>query len=200
MRLLLGLSLAIAGLTLVRHPRLSCFQESEPAAVRPQLPAAVKGYGLSVDAAKEDAYRQAARELAAVLRQQRPPLYPSQERLQRYVRRYLVEGSGESTEVDLGDNLTSHAWLLPLRTHADWTALLRAEHAEQRSQQAELRQDSARSRQVLTARFIAVLGLLLLASLAYCRLEKHLPRRQARWLRVMSIAVLAVLSASWWLW
>jgi hypothetical protein len=172
LRLLLCLSAAVIGIYLLRMYRSEPPTPVEKVGAPGRLPREVKGYGLTVEKAREDARQQAATVLAIFLAQHDPLLLDGREdeatrkRLENYVHDYLAAGAGQQLEdIALDQNPPSKVWSLPLKSDPDWGAIIRVEQAAQR----HLR---VRARQLDAARLTAALSLLLGAGLVYARVKR----------------------------
>jgi hypothetical protein len=182
LRLLLGLSLAFAGLSMLRspcrdgRPRASAAAPA-PNVVRLSLPEDAKGYGLTTELAQQDAERQAAQLVAEVLKRHNPPLQATPARLLKHARQHLVAGPGAELDDFAVDDEKVKGWSLPLRANPDWSAILRVEEVEHAHREAGLREARARARQSLSAKITMALGLVLAASAALGRKRRSCYRR-----------------------
>ncbi len=208
LRLFLGLSLTIAGLGLLRPP--ACFPPPDPPAAqkiiaRGQLPREVKGYGLTADEAREDAVRQAARELADLLHRQEPPLAvagdeeATRHRLAEYVRAYLIAGPGQQLAdvPDVAKDKAAKVWSLPLRAEPNLDAIIRSEQAEQRHLLGRARQFLAGWIVAGLATLIGTLGgALRLVQWSRSHLSAFTRTRMAPWVKLAIITLLGAVLAS----
>ena len=155
-----------------------------PAQAAPAVePIKVVGYGQEEKAAKEDALKRAALELAALVHHQRPTV-ADHAALQRYVEEHL-SGPGEAADADPGVGVRGKSWTLTFTSdQASLGTLAR-----------KLRGD----RRLIWGLWTLPMLVLIIAALAvYLRLQRLTAGRYTPWLRAGSLATAATACTVWW--
>lgn len=150
---------------------------AEPAAVAapgeqtPVWPGTVRGFGLTADAAREDAVRETIRLLRDYVRTLQPPLtewQPSEE----FVKKHLVDGRGSpGADVQIPDHPASKSWLLTVR-RPDLTQLSRLDHEAVVARQQRQRLTLANERLLLAGQAFLLLFVAQMAVFCYHRLRR----------------------------
>lgn len=149
----------------------------------------VKGYGPSLEVAKQDALREAVMKLQAELRRQNLDHWRPTE---RDVQQHLLEGPGRAGEVETIDkNLPpSKTWIQPVKFPSE-------ESLRNMDRQA-LRRDVSEERMSLALRAIAALAAVLAVIVGCIRADEWTSSRYTGWLRAAGAALIAGVAAGWW--
>jgi hypothetical protein len=174
-------------------------QAKAPAAPKGAWKQPIVGRGENEDSAKKDASREAAKVVAAVMRQVEPPVryFKIDE---DFVQKHLLANPGKPGEEIKLDDFAAQQWIVTLRPYADWwQELLQRDRDEAVKVRAEERKAHAQDRQNLMARVMLGLSLLLLTGVGYVRLDEYTQRRYTRSLRVAGVGVASAVAAGlWW--
>jgi hypothetical protein len=156
-------------------------------------PREVRGYGKTLDDAKENALKQAVIRIKVCLESQNPPLdawHPDK----NYVRDYLLDGPGRAGEEDvpLLDNadVKAKVWIQPIRQSPKWGEIV---HLNQAAQRREL----SAHRQTLAGYAVAILTALLTIAWGYLRVDEWTQGRITRWLQIGAVTLLVLGGAAW---
>jgi hypothetical protein len=156
-------------------------------------PHEVKGYGATVEKAKDSAMTHAVQRITACLESQDPPLqawHPDE----LYVKKHLLKGAGEQgDDFALADNgLKVKTWILHFQEPTKW-------HEMVQLNQAEVRRQSSAERQSTAAIGLAGLTALLVVGWGYLRVDEWTKGRFSRWLAIGAVTVLGASGAVWWM-
>ena len=147
-------------------------------------PAEVKGYGVTVQDAKNDALKQIVLTLAEAVRHREPPLLAWQPTTE-YVKSHIIRDSGKAGEdFELEDVGPRKTWIYTLKP-LDWPALASLDQEAQRI-------DRRRERLILGNHVFGAVALILLVILGYLRLDDWTGGRYRRGLQMAGGAILAV--------
>jgi hypothetical protein len=163
--------------------------------VRPKnWPKRVEGLGLDEARAKESALEKAREEIIARLRRCSPPITAWQPSVE-YIQKALVakEEPGKELQV-LEQGEPAKRCILHLK-RPDWSEFYRLEQAAQ----ADQRRGRGEERMLLLARVLAGVMVLLMAAIAYVRLDDWTQGYYTRWLKVAAVSLLVALGSGLWL-
>ena len=146
---------------------------AEPASAQIARRIEVKGYGVTVEAARKDALREAVAKLQAALRQEQIEHWQPTEAA---VQRYFLEGTGHGDADELIDQLPpSKTWVL--------TVKIPASDALQSLERQAVRHEIAEARMGVAIRIIAALALLLAVTVGGIYADAWTQSRYTNWLR-----------------
>jgi len=152
----------------------------------------VEGLGLDPVSAKNNALEKAREEVTARLRRCKPPILAWQPSTD-FIHNSLVasEEAGKDLPLDPG---AAKRWILRLK-QPDWDEYYRLDHEEQ----IALRQRRAEDRILLLGKVLGGVMVLLLAGIAYVRLDDWTKGYYTRWLQVAGAGLLIALGTGIWL-
>ncbi len=155
-------------------------------------PKIVEGLGMDLQKAKENALKEAQKEIVACLRRHQPPL-ASWVPPEAFIEKNLVRKQKKGDDL-LFDKMTFKRWLLFL-TIPDWDMLKALDREAQDSERAQ----RGRERMVILARGFAGLLVLLAAVAAGIRLDDWTRGSYRRWLQLAGASLVAAAWAGLWL-
>ena len=162
---------------------------AEPAADHAARHVEIKGYGLSIEAAKKDALTKAIAELTAELRQQQLEHWqPTEAEVQRHLLK--TPGRAANDEVVAAGIPPSKTWMIELT--------IPAPEALQQLDRRALRREVSETRMSLTLRVVAALAFFLAVAVGCIRADEWTGARYTNWLRLAGAGVVAAAAAGWW--
>lgn len=148
----------------------------------------VKGYGVSSEAARKDALREATAKLHAELRREHVEHWEPNDAL---VQRYLLDGAGYADD---------DVVIEPLGPQKTWVVKLKipASDVLQNMERQAVRHNLSETRMGAALQVVAALALLLAVVVGGICADEWTQSRYTNWLRVAGAGVLTVAVVGWW--
>jgi hypothetical protein len=148
----------------------------------------VKGYGVSIEAARKDALREATARLHAELRQEHVEHWEPNDAV---VQRHLLDGAGYADDDVVIDQLgPQKTWVVKLK--------IPASNVLQNMERQAVRRDLSETRMGAALQVVAALALLLAVIVGGIYADEWTRSRYTNWMRVAGAGVLTAAAVSWW--